>query len=139
MDELSGSTLLDALRTCDEHGGARIGIACARSASAKLLIESLWNEIVNGRMPGWEIGRELDGVNATLRKKVKSEYSTIEIFTPFLPQNIRGRSFHQVLYEKFLNPSFLDELCWCERLSFGLEENLESEVLDEFLNSFKIV
>lgn len=139
MNVLNSYSLAEALRTCDKHEGAVIGIACTSMSTAKSLIDSLWNEISSGRMPGWEMGRQVNGHRATIRKMVKSMYSTIEIFAPFSVWDIRGRLYHQVLYEKHLDGNLIKELGWCERLSFDDVEDVGSELLDEFLNSFKIV
>lgn len=140
MDILNGSTLVKAFRDCDAQEGIRIGIACSSNATSKALIDSLWDEISDrDRMPGWQMGREINGGNAILKKRRKTEYSTIEIFAPLTEYDIRGRSYHYVLYEKHLKDTFIEELCWCERLSFDQFESCESEVLDEFLDSFKIL
>lgn len=139
MDVLSGKTLTEALRTCDTYEGARIGIVCASSITAKTMIDSFWDEISNNRMPGWEIGREVNGHRAKLRKRGKKECSTIEVFSAISENDIHGRSYHQVLYERHLEAALINELCWCERLSFDSIDGDGSEALDEFLNSFKIV
>ena len=138
MDILSGETLAKAFRTCDEHDGARIGIACASVGTAKTLVDSLWLEITAGRMPGWEIGREVGGYRAQIRKRGKEDYSTIEVFSAISDNNIHGMSYHQVLYEKYLRDDLVMELGWCERLSFDSDETDGQAALDEFLNSFKI-
>lgn len=139
MDVLSGETLTKVLKTCDSQEGARIGIACASALTAKTMIDSFWDEISNNRMPGWEFGREVNGYRAQLRKRGKSDYSTIEIFCAISENDIHGRSYHQVLYEKYLDNALVMELAWCERLSFDSNEPDGQEALDEFLNSFKIV
>lgn len=143
MEVLNSNTLIKALRTCDEYDGARIGVACASEKTAKTFIDSLWSEITTGRMPGWEIGREaFHGHHAQLKKRGKNDYSTIEIFPAVSENNIHGRSYHQVLYERYLDNALVMELAWCERLSFDSDEPDEPDgrgVLDEFLNSFKIV
>lgn len=139
MDVLSGETLAKALKTCDERDGARIGVVCASAGTAKTFIDSLWLEITAGRMPGWEIGREVNGYRAQVRKRGKEDYSTIEIFSATSDDDIHGRSYHQVLYERYLDRALVAELGWCERLSFDHNETDGQEVLDEFLNSFKIV
>ena len=139
MDVLSGETLAKALKTCDERDGARIGVVCASAGSAKTFIDSLWLEITAGRMPGWEIGREMNGHRAKIRKRGKEDYSTIEIFSATSDDDIHGRSYHKVLYERYLDRALVAELGWCERLSFDPNEIDGQEMLDEFLNSFKIV
>lgn len=139
MDVLSGETLAKALKTCDERDGARIGVVCASAGTAKTFIDSLWLEITAGRMPGWEIGREVNGYRAQVRKRGKEDYNTIEIFSATSDDDIHGRSYHQVLYERYLDRALVAELGWCERLSFDPNETDGQEVLDEFLKSFKIV
>jgi hypothetical protein len=103
------------------------------------MVDSFWLEISGGRMPGWEIGREVGGYRAQLRKKGKEDYSTIEIFSAISENEIRGRSYHQVLYERYLDAPLINALQWCERLSFDDIEEDGREKLDKFLNSFKIV
>lgn len=144
MKVLTGATLLEALNTCDEHDGAKIAIACASSGTAKILIESLWSEVSDRKMPGWEMGREaFQGCVARLRKKGEKAYSQIEIFPVRFEYEVRGKSYHQVLYECHLAESLINELQWCERLFFdnreGNSEDDRSEELDKFLNSFKII
>lgn len=139
MDVLTGITLSDALKACDMYDGARIGVVCASGETAKTMIESFWLEISGGKMPGWEIGREVNGCHATLRKKGKRDYSTIEIFPATSDDEIRGKSYHLVLYERYLDAPLINALQWCERLSFDDIEEDGREKLNEFLNSFKIV
>lgn len=139
MEVLTGTTLSEALKTCDAHDGARIGIVCASGETAKTMVDSFWLEISGGRMPGWEIGREVGGHRAQLRKRGKEDYSTIEIFSATSENEIRGKSYHQVLYERYLDAPLINVLQWCERLSFDDIEEDGRDKLDEFLNSFKIV
>lgn len=138
MNVLSSSSLFEALKACDKHAGARIGIACS-PASAKELVDSLWTGISCHRLPGWEMGRAVNSNHATIRKKVKGEYSFIEVFPVYSFDNIVGKSYHLILYDVSIDDAFIEELAWCERLSFDGSEYCGSKMLDEFLNSFKIV
>lgn len=141
MEVLTGKLFGEALIACREVKGTKIGIACATSMSASVMIESIWSELTNGRMPGWEMGRWVHGDRATLRKKVDGEYSTIDIFAPHDVTDIRGMSYNKVLYEEYIDRRLLDELIWCERIPVyePVDEDSVNESLDEFLNSFKIV
>lgn len=83
MEVLSGKTLAEAFNFCDQNPGAEVGVACSTCEAARCLIDSIWEEINNGRMPGWEMGRSITGVSeATLRRRLKPEPSYIEIFAP---------------------------------------------------------
>lgn len=139
MEVLSGKTLADALNFCDQNPGAEVGIACSTCEAARCLIDSIWEEVSNGRMPGWEMGRALTGVSkATLRRYLKPEPSYIEVFVPNIHGETAGRSFHRVLYDANMSDHVIQELALTERLILPGEEETSAE-LDEFLNSFKIV
>ena len=139
MEVLSGKTLADALNFCDQNPGAEVGIACSTCEAARGLIESIWEEVNNGRMLGWEMGRSVTGVSeATLRRRLKPEPSYIEIFAPHARSEAAGRSFHRVLYDAHMSDYWIQELACAERLTLPGEEETSVE-LDEFLSSFKIV
>lgn len=52
---------------------------------------------------------------------------------------LHNRSFHWVLYEEGVNEDALPIIASVERLLLPYEELKDSEELDDFLNSFKIV
>ena len=81
MEVLNATSLAEAFRISDQHPGVNIGIACSTRLTASALIDSLWAELLAGRLPGWEMGRGVaDFCEATLRNRVKPEPGYIEIF-----------------------------------------------------------
>lgn len=139
MEVLSGKTLADALNFCDQNPGAEVGVACSTCEAARCLIDSIWEELSSGRMPGWEMGRSVTGVSeATLRRRLKPQPSYIEIFAPHTQSETAGRAFHRILYDVHMSDYWVQELACAERLTFPGEEETSDE-LDEFLSSFKIV
>ncbi len=139
MEVLSSKSLVDALIFCDKHPGVEVGIACSTCESASALIESIWDEMTNGRMPGWEMGRSVSGISeATLRRRLKPEPSYIEIFAPYARDSTAGRKYHRVLYDAHMSDYWVRELACLECLPLPGEDEPSKE-LDEFLSSFKIV
>lgn len=141
MDILTGESLLDALETCDERPGTKIGIACAGREAVRDIFKALNEEICTGRLPGWRISTMAFG--RTVLEKCGNAFadrSSIRIFNANDPSECRALSFHAVLYEDRLNEEVIQCLPSCERLhGVSISRYRQDEALTDFLDSFKII
>lgn len=136
MDVLSGNTFCQALDLCDKFSNANIGIIMKGLRSVDEFADALYSEIQSGRMSGWKINKGIHNGYAVLKS---STDSFIHLLSVHDPERLHGRSFHWVLFEEGINEDALPIITSIERLLLPDEELKDSEELDDFLNSFKIV
>lgn len=136
MDVLSGNTFCQALELCSSFSDANVGIIMKNSRSVDEFAEAIYSEIQSGRMDGWQINKGIHNGYAVLKSSLDS---FIHLLSVHDPERLHGRSFHWVLYEEGINEDALPIITSIERLLLPDEELKDSEELDDFLNSFKIV
>lgn len=136
MDILNGNTFCQALELCDSFSDANIGIIMKNSRSVDEFAEAIFSEICSGRMSGWNINKGIHNGYAVLKS---STDSFIHLLSVHDPERLHSRSFHWVLCEEGVNEDALPIIASVERLLLPDEELKDSEELDDFLNSFKIV
>lgn len=136
MDVLSGNTFCQALDLCDKFSNANIGIIMKGLRSVDEFADALYSEIQSGRMSGWKINKGIHNGYAVLKS---STDSFIHLLSVHDPERLHGRSFHWVLFEEGINEDALPIIASVERLLLPDEEFNDSEELDDFLNSFKII
>lgn len=136
MDVLRGNTFCQALELCDKFANANVGIIMKNSRSVDEFAEAIFSEICSGRMSGWKINKGIHNGYAVLKS---STDSFIHLLSAHDPERLHGRSFHWVLYEEGISEDALSIIVSIERLMLPDEGFKDSEELDDFLNSFKIV
>lgn len=136
MDVLSGNTFCQALDLCDKFSNANIGIIMKGLRSVDEFADALYSEIQSGRMSGWKINKGIHNGYAVLKS---STDSFIHLLSVHDPERLHGRSFHWVLFEEGINEDALPIIASVERLLLPDEKLNDSEELDNFLNSFKII
>lgn len=136
MDILNGNTFCQALELCDSFSDVNIGIIMKNSRSVDEFAEAIFPEICSGRMSGWKINKGIRYGYAVLKSNTDS---FIHLLSVYDPERLYNCSFHWVLYEEGVNEDALPIIASVERLLLPDEELKDSEELDDFLNSFKIV
>lgn len=136
MDVLNGSTFGQALDLCDKSPNTNIGIIMKGLRSVDEFADAIYSEIRSGRLLGWQINKGVHNGYAVMKSNTDS---LIHLLSAYNPERLRGRSFHWVLYEEGINKDALPIIASIERLMLPDEELKDSEELDDFLNSFKIV
>ena len=138
MELLSGNSLASAFASCDKNPGLEIGIACINRRSMQELTRALINHIQSDMLFGWRLST-VHFANKTILEKYGNGFTDRSRITIFAANmvNPHGMSFHNIIYEDSINESVLQDLSMLERLSY--QEKDVNDVLDEFLNSFKVV
>lgn len=136
MDMLTGDTLLEAMKRCDEYADIEICIALKNLWSAQELADAFYNEIKGNRLGVWMIDRGITRGKAILQSGRGSHIHMLNIQSSEL---FRGKRFHWVLFEDGISANALEELSYMECLTAPWEQAPESVELDSFLDSFKIV
>lgn len=135
MDVLNSDTLLQAMEMCEEYEGANICIAFKSARSVDAFVSAIYPEINAGLLGSWTMREGVRGGYTVLKSKNDSFIHLIDIHDSRL---LKGRAFHWVLYDDEVDKDLLQLAASTERLPplYTIEE---SEELDDFLNSFKIV
>lgn len=136
MDVLNGSTLLDALKRCDEYPYIDVCIALSNMWDTQELIDGLHNEIRAHRLNDWKIDRGMTRGKAVFQS---ARNSHIYILNAQNPELLRGYRLHWVLFENGIGEDAFEALSCMECLTAPWERVSDSAELDDFLCSFKIV
>ena len=136
MDMLSGDTLLDALKRCDEYADIEVCIALKNLWDTQELIDGFYNEIRGNRLGDWVIDRGTTRGRAVLQSVRGSHIHILNIQSSEL---FRGKRFHWVLFENGIKGDAIEALSYMECLTAPWEQMPDSAELDDFLGGFKIV
>lgn len=136
MDMFTGETLLEAMKRCDQYPDLEICIALKNLWDAQELTDAFNTEIRGKRLGEWRINRGFYRGKATIQSVLGSNIHMMNIQNP---EFFRGQRFHWVLFAKDISEKDLEALAYMECLTPPWENAPESEALDDFLCSFKIV
>ena len=136
IDVLGITSLCEVIDMCVKQSGIHVGIVFKNRWSVIDFKETFRSEIKHGRLEHWSL---ISGANRDYGTIRSPNDSFIYLINSQNQELLKGITFQKVLYESGISDEILNQLHRCERGVSTCDDKYNTEELDAFLRSFKIV